>query len=68
MKERMMDSMLFPILAVLTIVAYAGGLGVLFMVIESTAVGIWGVIVLGTAIVVGVPLAAAMLQKMVEKE
>ena len=68
MKERMMDSMLFPILAVLTIVVYAGGLGVLFMVIESTAVGIWGVIVLGTAIVVGVPLAAAMLQKMVEKE
>lgn len=68
MKERMMDSMLFPILAVLTIAAYAGGLGVLFMVIESTAVGIWGVIVLGTAIVVGVPLAAAMFQKMVEKE
>ena len=68
MKERMIDSMLFPILAVLTIVAYAGGLGVLFKVIESTGAGIWGVIVLGTAIVVGVPSVAAFLQNMIEKE
>ena len=64
----MMDSMLFPILAVLVIAAYAGGLGVLFMVIESTGAGIWGVIVLGTAIVVGVPSAAALLQRTMEKE
>lgn len=68
MKERMIDSMMFPILAVLVIAAYAGGLGVLFMVIESTGAGVWGVIVLGVAIVVGVPSAAALLQKMVEKE
>ncbi len=68
MKERMIDSMLFPILAVLVIAAYAGGLGIIFMVIEGTGAGIWGVIVLGVAIVVGVPSAAAMFQKMAEKE
>ena len=68
MKERMIDAVMFPILAVLTIVIYAGGLGVLFMVIESTAVGVWGVVVLGTAIVIGVPSGAALLQRMAEKE
>ena len=68
MKERMIDTVMFPILAVLTIVIFAGGLGVLFMVIESTAVGVWGVVVLGTAIVVGVPSVAALLQRKFEAE
>ena len=68
MKERMIDAVMFPILAILTIVVFAGGLGVIFMVIESTAVGVWGVVVVGTAIVIGVPSGAALLQKMSEKE
>lgn len=68
MKERMIDAVMFPILAILTIVVFAGGLGVIFMVIETTAVGVWGVIVVGTAIVIGVPSGAALLQNMAEKE
>ena len=68
MKERMMDAVMFPLLAILTIVVFAGGLGVIFMVIESTAVGVWGVVAVGTAIVIGVPSGAALLQNMVEKE
>ncbi|MCH7745568.1 MAG: hypothetical protein IIC84_05780 [Chloroflexi bacterium] len=68
MKERMIDAVMFPILAILTIVVFAGGLGVIFMVIETTAVGVWGVVVVGTAIVIGVPSGAALLQNMAEKE
>ena len=33
---------LFPMLAVITIVAYAGGLGVIFMLVNETALKEWG--------------------------
>ena len=68
MKERMLDSVLFPLLSMLVIVAFAGGLGVLFMVIEHSDAGLLGVIVLGVSIVVGVPVAAALIQRAIEKE
>ena len=68
MKERMGMAMLFPLLAVLTIVVYAGGLGVIFMVLNSTALEEWGVVILGVLLVVGVPTAAALLQQRVERE
>ena len=68
MKERMTMALLFPVLAVLTIVIFAGGLGVIFMLVESTALGAWGVVLLGMALVVGVPTAAALLQRVVERE
>ena len=68
MKERMTMSLLFPVLAILTIVIFAGGLGVIFMLVESTALGPWGVVLLGMALVVGVPTAAALLQRVVERE
>lgn len=67
MKERITMSLLFPLLAVLTIVVYAGGLGVIFMVLNSTGAEEWGVIILGLALVVGVPTAAALLQRRVER-
>ena len=62
-KDQMMMALLFPLLALLTITLYAGGLGVVFMVVNETAVGEWGVIVIGMALVVGVPTAAALLQR-----
>ena len=56
-------AMLMPILAVLTIVIFAGGLGIIFMLLESTEIGEWGVVGLGTALVVLVPAAAALLEQ-----
>ena len=66
-KDRMYMSLLFPFLAVVTIATFAGGLGVIFMVINETAVGEWGVVILGMALVVGVPGVAALAQTIVEK-
>jgi hypothetical protein len=68
MKEPLGISILFPLLAVVTIVVFAGGLGITFMVLESVVPETWGVIVLGTALVLGVPAVAALLQMQVEKE
>ena len=68
MKERMTMAWLFPLLAVLAIVIFGGGLGVIFMVLESTGAGEWGVIGLGMALVIGVPATAALLQQRVERE
>lgn len=61
--DRMTLAMLIPFLAVLTIVIFAGGLGIIFMLLESTEVGEWGVVGLGAAIVVLVPAAAALLEQ-----
>ncbi len=61
--DRMTLAMLIPFLAVLTIVIFAGGLGIIFMLLESTELGEWGVVILGTAIVVLVPATAAWLEQ-----
>ena len=63
MTDRMTLAMLIPFLAVLVIVIFAGGLGIIFMLLESTALGEWGVVILGAAIVVAVPAAAALLEQ-----
>ena len=67
-KDRLAMSALFPLLAVAIIVAYAGGLGVLFILVHESALHEWGVIIIGVALVVLVPLIAAMAQKAVERE
>ena len=59
--------LLFPLLSVLTIIVYAGGLGIIFMLLNDTAAHEWAVIALGVALVVGVPAVAALGQRMVEK-
>jgi len=63
-----MAALLFPLMAVLAIIGFAGGLGVVFILLNETAAGEWAVIALGMALVVGVPTAAALGQKMIEKE
>ena len=67
--ERNMLAMMFPLMAVAIIVAFSGGLGVIFMLLFSIeAIDKWGVIVLGSALVVGVPSVAFMLQRKFESE
>ncbi|MCH8062754.1 MAG: hypothetical protein IH861_09640 [Chloroflexi bacterium] len=67
MSQRMLFAMIFPILAVLTIAIFAGGLGVIFMVINSTPIHETGVIILGLCILVFVPLGAYFIQRAIEK-
>ncbi len=63
MKDRMTLAMVIPLLAALTIVIFAGGLGIIFMLLDSTGAEEWGVVGLGTALVVGVPTVAALLDR-----
>ena len=66
-EKRMRTALLIPLLSVLVIVSFGGGLGVTFMLINETALGEWGVVVLGLALVVGVPAVAALAQRSVER-
>lgn len=59
---------LYPVLSVLVIVLVGGGLGAIFSVIYEMTHNEWGVIILGVALVVGVPAAAALLQMRMEQE
>ena len=68
MKHRMLMSMLFPLLAVIVIAGYAGGLGVVFILINETELEEVGVIILGMVILIAVPATAAVVQQIVEKE
>ena len=68
MKHRMLMSMLFPLLAVIVIATYAGGLGVIFILIHETGLKQWGVVALGMVILIAVPTTAAIVQQLVEKE
>ena len=63
MTSHMTLAMVIPLLAVLVIVAFAGGLGVIFMLLDSTGAGEWGVVALGTTLLIGVPTVAALLER-----
>ena len=53
-------AMALPLLAALVVIVWGGGLGVIFIVLNETGAGVWGAIIVGMALVVGVPLLAAM--------
>ena len=63
MNDRITLAMVIPLLAVLVIVVFAGGLGIIFMLLDSTGVEEWGVVALGTTLVIGVPSVAALLER-----
>ena len=62
-------SILFPFLSVFLIALYGGGLGVIFILLNTIKVNAFGeqmpiaVIVLGTSLVFGVPLVAYLLTR-----
>jgi 4-hydroxybenzoate polyprenyltransferase len=58
-------ALIFPLLSVLVVAVFAGGLGVTFILLKE--ISEWAVVGLGSALVVGVPAAAALGQRMVEK-
>ncbi len=61
--DRIPFPFLLPWIIVIFIIVVAGGLGVSFMILHSTALGEWAVIALGLFIVVGVPTTGAILAK-----
>ncbi len=65
MSNNMKFAILFPILAIITIAAFGGGLGIAFMAIHASEMEEIGVIVLGSAIVVVVPVVAYLLERRV---
>ena len=62
MKQRLFDSVIFPLLGVIL----AGGLGVIFMVLEASSLHVWGPIILGMILTVGVPTVAGILDSKVD--
>ena len=68
MRERIKLATLIPLLVVIVIITYAGGLGVIFMLLDSTPAEEWGVIGLGLTLLIGVPAVAALLQRRVERQ
>jgi len=58
-------ALFFPLLSILIVAVVAGGLGVTFIFLKE--ISEWAVVGLGAALVVGVPAAAALGQRMVEK-
>ncbi len=62
-------SILFPFLAVLLIMLYGGGLGVIFILLNTIKLNAFGeqipiaVIVLGSSLVFGVPIIAYLLTR-----
>ncbi len=66
MKQRLIDSIIFPLLAVMAIAIFAGGLGVIFILLEASSLHVWGPVILGMSLVVGVPTLAAVLDRRVD--
>ena len=62
MSKEFKFSLLFPFLAIFLIALYGGGLGTLFIVLDET-IGVSSVIILGSALVFGVPIVAYLLTR-----
>ena len=67
MNKNLKFAMLFPIMAIICIATFAGSLGVIFMLIEESVLHENGVIILGSSLVVLVPLIAFLLERNTEK-
>ena len=69
MSDNFKFALLFPFLAVLLVALYGGALGVIFILLSTITVDVYGehipiaVIVLGSALVFGVPIVAYLLTR-----
>ena len=67
MMQRFLLAVFIPLLSMVVIAAFAGSLGVIFMYLHHAMHNEWGVIALGMALVVFVPVVAFLAQNAVEK-
>ncbi len=54
---------LLPIMAAIFIVLWGGALGVVFILLYKTPLHEWGPVILGMALVIGIPAVAGLLAK-----
>ncbi len=52
---------LLPIMALLIVVLWGGGLGALFIFVGKAGAEQWGAVIIGMGVVVGVPTVAALI-------
>lgn len=63
-KRRFWDAIWIPAASVFSVIFFAVGMGAIFTTIYvNTSLKEWGVIALGLALVVGVPVAAILLER-----
>jgi len=67
LNNSLLMAIIFPLLSVIIIIIFAGGLGISFMLLEHYMHNEIGIIILGASLVVGVPSFAALLQIKIEK-
>lgn len=67
MMQRFLLAVFIPVLSLVAIAIYAGSLGVTFMYLHHAMHSELGVIILGMALVILVPVAAFLAQNAVEK-
>ena len=68
MMQRFLLAIAIPLLSLVVIAAYAGTVGFTFVRVHHAMHNPWGVVILGMALVVGVPLVAFLAQNAVEKK
>ncbi len=52
---------ILPLVAILFVVVWGGGLGASFIFLGKTGIEQWGAVIIGMALVLGVPTVAALL-------
>ena len=66
--NRLLSPFMLPWLAISIIIVLGGGLGVLFMMLHSTAAGEWAVVFVGLLLVVGIPVGGAVLSSQLSSD
>ena len=66
--NRLGMSIFIPLVSVLTIIGFGGGLGVVFILLNELVWEEWATVILGSVLVVGVPTVAALVQRMVDAD
>ncbi len=64
--DQMKLALLIPAISVLIVAVIAGGLGFIFIGLYKAGAGEWGAIIIGMALVIGVPAVAYLMERTYE--
>ena len=64
--DQMKLALLIPAISVVIVAVIAGGLGFIFIGLYKAGAGEWGAIIIGLALVIGVPTVAYLMERMYE--
>ena len=65
--KSLMLPILLPLLSIIGVVSWAVGLGVVFIVLNETSLGVNGVIILGLVLIIVVPVIAWLVLNVTDK-